>query len=25
MLERIKAGNEFAISKADLDNLGVVY
>ena len=25
VLERIKAGNEFAISKADLDNLGVVY
>ena len=25
VLERITAGNEFAISKADLDNLGVVY
>lgn len=25
VLERIKAGNEFAISKADLDNLGIVY
>lgn len=25
VLERIKAGNEFAISKADLDHSGVVY
>ena len=25
VLERVKAGDEFAISKDDLDNLGVVY
>jgi len=25
VLERVKAGDDFAISKVDLDNLGVVY
>ncbi len=25
VLERVKAGHEFAISKADLDHLGIVY